>query len=109
MSLPKPVTLDPEFKTLLIELADRAERALGLHDTPLTIVTFRKTETDGVIRYVVGVACENSPELLSAMRAAFPRHLGAGARVHMQPLGGLKLEGVTIDHLRAALARTSPE
>ena len=100
-----PTLLDPPFKALLIEIADRVERQLGLADTPLTIVTLRAHQREGSPTYDFGLACERAPELLAAIRNAFPRRLAGGARIRVERLGGLRFEGVGQEHLQAVLAR----
>lgn len=100
-----PLRLDPEFRDLLIKLADIVEERLGLGDCKIALGPHGRFERDGVFHYEAAIACDNAPQLVRAMRRAFPPRTDGRLRVTIGPFGDLQLEGACADDLRAAIAR----
>jgi hypothetical protein len=98
-------SLDPHFRSLLLELAGRVETALGQRDLSIALVTHKVWGEGAEASFDVSLYCDRVPQFSRAMRQAFPRRATPPFRVYMGRFGDLNLERVQITHVQAALDR----
>lgn len=97
--------LAPDFRSLLLQLADAVERDLGLSGSGMAIVIHGARMIDGEKCYDLSLASDDAPDMIRVMRAAFPRRKVGHLRATVGKFGDLNLENVAMADIEAALAR----
>ncbi|QNM82014.1 hypothetical protein H8M03_08200 [Sphingomonas sabuli] len=96
-----PTRLDPAMRAQVLAIASAAERQLGLAECQIAIVVH--ASESGV--YELAIACDRHPELIRAMRRAFPRRTDGRLRATIGPFGDLNLVNVTAADVASATGR----
>ena len=96
------------MRELLLQLADAAEKRLGVTNSMIAIVVMHRAglTTDPI--YQLSIGCESSPALLREMRSAFPSRSMGAVKATMGPRGALDLVNLRFEDVHAALARYGP-
>lgn len=97
-----PIVLTDEVRAALLELIEEVAASLDCPDAHVAIVCHGARAIDGATRFDIGLASDATPELVRALRRAFPRRGTGLLRATMGPFGDLNLENVTAPDLKSA-------